>query len=304
MVSHLDLGLLLVTYKRSQNLAAILNTSFDAGIRKFFVIVDGLREDASDHEIESQQRVIEEVNGWSRRIGGVEVFIKRLSKNNGCSSTVLQGVDWISSSVGYFCVLEDDCIPSQDFFVYAKDAFNHITNNPKIMLASGAQFVPASLTANRWSLSNYALTWGWITTSERWEYLRMRMRTNSSNFPNKISSAERSYWKYGANRALKGFVDVWDTVLVKTLIADDLFSILPGVNLVSNVGDDTNATHTFDDSTWLHIATGNYLQCNELEYKKEVDCWLKENFYQISFRHLVTTRITALSDVIGSYLKR
>jgi hypothetical protein len=77
-------------------------------------------------------------------------------------------------------------------------------------------------------------------------------------------------------------------------------ALLPGENLVSNIGNDGYATHTLTDSPWLNRATGQIHELvSEPAQSPELDNWLRKNFYRIRIRHLVTNVLTAMLDEIG-----
>ena len=81
------------------------------------------------------------------------------------------------------------------------------------------------------------------------------------------------------------------------MIANKKYSIIPDEPLVSNVGDDSSATHTLEESPWLHIDFGKFADTKKAPaISKASDDWLRKNFYKISLRHLFTTRITLIRD--------
>lgn len=300
----MNLGLLLVAYKRSDNLRAILDPAYASGLREFFVTIDGLKVNHSEVDTFKQNEVLRILRAWKQEHPDCNVRIKCSQINFGCSATVLHGVDWISKSVNQFCILEDDCIPSLDFFTYIKDGLRVIEKHQDIMLVSGSQFAPKSITKDCWHLSHYALTWGWATSSSKWNVMRNLIKFGGVNQKKSNWSRELSYWRAGSRRAELGYVDVWDTIIVKVLIELGLYSLLPGSNLVVNVGFDAEATHTKDDSTWLNRPLGRYMKCKEPKHNQSVDLWLSDYFYKIRNRHIITTRLTRVLDVIGVNKKR
>lgn len=149
MLSQADLGLLLVTYKPGENLREILDSAYKSGIRHFFIVVEGLKTPTTERDKQKQIFVLSELDNWKATRNDCSVQLKRNLTNKGCSASILSGVDWISSEIENSCVLEDDCIPSSDFFPYVRDALNVVEKNPKVLLVSGNQFVPALITGNR-----------------------------------------------------------------------------------------------------------------------------------------------------------
>jgi hypothetical protein len=76
-------------------------------------------------------------------------------------------------------------------------------------------------------------------------------------------------------------------------------AILPGEPLISNKGNDASATHTTSDSPWLNLSLGKFDGSALPKYSQRVDVWLKNTFYKITLRHLVTTRITRFLDLFS-----
>ena len=113
-----------------------------------------------------------------------------------------------------------------------------------------------------------------------------------------LSWFERSYWNAGANRAYKGFVDVWDTILVQKMLINNAKALLPSVNLVKNVGNDSVATNTEKDLLWLHKDNDVEPNLNLGIMRNEIlDNWLFKNFFCISPRHFFSTKITWFVDL-------
>jgi hypothetical protein len=119
----------------------------------------------------------------------------------------------------------------------------------------------------------------------------------SGKVNSEVSRAELRYWRAGARRALQGRVDVWDTALASFLIENNFQTILPPIPLVTNIGNDEFATHTKESSQFLNVKTGVLDNSGSAVARvSEVDSWMKNNFYKIAIRHLLTTRITQLID--------
>jgi hypothetical protein len=120
-----------------------------------------------------------------------------------------------------------------------------------------------------------------------------------------LPRSEIVYWNAGSRRALEGFTDVWDTLLVRELIRHDLRVLLPGSNLVQNNGDEEFATHTRGEQKWTHFPVGTFNKPRiEPEFSTTLDIWLRRNLFRISKRHLISTRITWLIDRTGVRKKR
>jgi hypothetical protein len=293
-----DLAVLVVAYLRPDNLRRILEISQSAGVTKFFISVDFPRN-ASMDDLKLNAKVLS-ISRNFKSVSGCEVHIFERKENVGCSAAVLSSCDWFFEHINYGIILEDDCLPTVDFFAYCSDAFPLIEDNQDVWLACGTQFAPP-LSSDSWVLSRYALTWGWATTKNKWNQISSSLNEPftglKASMERDISISESVYWNAGALRAIRGISDAWDTPLVQKMLLKSKLAVLPRVALVSNIGNDSQATHTHGTSIGLRLKTGSHSPTSRKPNSvKEIDAWLREYFYQISTRHVVSTKITRLVD--------
>ena len=290
-------AVLIVGYQRVEAVRTILEQCLLSEVDNVLISIDYPRNTSKGAlaNNSSLRNLVLEFEGKFGRL-----HARFLDTNVGCSANVLSACDWAFGYYDAVAILEDDCQPSIGFFDYCQDSNEFLKKNEDVLLACGTQFVPKSLTNSNPYLSKYALTWGWFTRAPQWRVIRslLAQESNRKN-PNVWSlDYEDIYWHEGARRAYQGYVDVWDTALVALINRGSYFALLPGNNLISNVGNDIVATHTGSDKLWTHAVLGNYGWNNfeMISINPQADSWLKENFYQIKFRHLITTRITRLLD--------
>ena len=248
---------------------------------------------ANNHEI---RLIAQELN--ERYPGRVKYHFR--DANVGCAASILSSIDWFFQSETEGVILEDDCIPSRDFYTFSEDALTYLKQDSDVLLSCGTQTAPLEITQGIGFKSSYILTWGWATTATNWNEIKRILTGPKRNSFTSCFSAniERQYWKEGSRRAQEGFVDVWDTVLVNALQLNSKFAILPGINLVTNIGADSVATHTLE-SPWTNQAT-RLLANRQLNFSnnEKADFWLKKCNFGISARHLISTRLTLLKDRI------
>ena len=223
-----------------------------------------------------------------------------LDTNIGCSANVLSSCDWAFSQYNSVAVLEDDCKPSLGFFEFCQDSVGYLKTHREVLLACGTQFVPEVERGSSSILSKYALTWGWFTDADHWATIKSELLLLSHDRGLKIRSLkyEQIYWHEGARRAYQGYVDVWDTALVAVINKGSYFALLPPVNLISNIGNDSVATHTGSDTMWTNATQGRYTTeaFGDPTVNLDAELWLKKNLYKIQVGHLISTRITRLKD--------
>jgi hypothetical protein len=290
-------AVLIVGYQRVDAIRSILEQCLAAEVRNVLLSLD-FPKVVTTETLGNNARIRNLVVEYETKF---DSFLSRfLDVNIGCSANVLSSCDWAFNQYEAVAVLEDDCKPSLGFFEFCEDSKGFLKKNNHTLLACGTQFVPVAERGSFSVLSKYALTWGWFTNADHWKAIKSEigllshergMNLNSFNY-------ERVYWREGARRAYQGYVDVWDTALLAVINQGPYFALLPPSNLITNIGNDSVATHTGADKMWTNAAPEKY----ELEdfgipaVNLKVDLWLKENLYKISFRHLFSTRITRIRD--------
>lgn len=292
---EIDCAALIIAYKRVESLSEVLEACKRNSVKRIYISIDAPKDEKTALKQTELRAMIQRFRKGFQ--GEIKILQRKI--NVGCAASILSAIDWVFESEKYALIIEDDCIPSDEFFLFSRRSFPIIEKNSDIWLSCGTQLAPSGIDYPKddWLLSKYALTWGWATTDIRWREAREGINRRNKILNNYV---DNTYWSAGAERAIKGYTDVWDTLFLKTMLANQKLAILPRAALVRNVGNDENATHTIGDSPWLNISLGNFTAPNsDPKECVEVDVWLRDNIYQISLAHVITTKFTKLKDVLG-----
>jgi hypothetical protein len=292
-------SVLIIGYQRVQNIERIVNTCIEEGIRSIYISVD-FPKTKDKIAFENYSAILD--IGAKFENSSTTFKYNTYSKNLGCATHVISACDWVFELESNVIILEDDCLPSEYFFKYCSYYFQLERQMENLILASGSQFAPNLDDSSGTTLSKYALIWGWATTRQHWERIKGGVCDSGDGKWNLWESdQEKIYWQEGARRAKKGFVDAWDTPLVNFIWQSECYSLAPKNNLVSNVGDDHLATHTGSDFTWLRKETGEFCQDDESLPTLNLvsEAYLRNEFYRIRRRHLLSTRITRVRDLLN-----
>ena len=298
MTNH-ELGAaLIIAYRRYENVDQLIKILAAQNVKRIYIAIDrnALLKSESLEDVNSTI----EVAKYAKNIMPDRIRIAIHEENVGCSAAVLSACEWFFENEEFGLVLEDDCIPSEEFFTYANSCRSILQNNNEIWLFCGTQFAPSDASIDSWNLSKYALIWGWGTSRAKWNQIASALKSESKGYKaSRINAAEKQYWRAGASRSSSGVVDAWDNVLIHRMLSQGKKAILPKFALVSNIGNDLAATHTLNDTNWMSLETGTFnTPKKEPMDNPDLDAWLKNSFYQISGRHILTTRITYLIDLI------
>ena len=290
-------AVLIVGYQRVEAIQSILEKCLEAEVKSVLLSIDFPKIPTSEALLRNAQ--IRDLA--SKFEPHFENFNARfLERNIGCSANVLSSCDWAFENYQDVAVLEDDCLPSVGFFDYCEESKKFLKSRSEVLLACGTQFVPADIKGPSAYLSKYMLTWGWFTDNKHWETIKQELIHHSQAYKkNELNFvSEKVYWREGARRAFEGYVDVWDTPLVYVINKGSYFSLLPPTNLISNIGNDSVATHTRNDGVWTN-ATQNDFSKEDFgvpSVNVEADLWLKKNLYKIRFSHLFSISFTKIKD--------
>jgi len=299
MLPNPSISALIIAYRRSEPVLRIIEILAESGVTKIYIALDAANLENTLASAESEALLLSMLR--MQENSSLEIKIAKHSENVGCSAAVISACDWFFANEEYGIILEDDCIPSEDFITFALSARAVIEQHSSIWMACGTQFAPSYLMDDAWITSRYALIWGWATSRDKWRRIvDLILNPQTIGASSLVDSSERQYWNAGSRRSSLGIVDAWDNVLIAQMIGQGAEAVLPRASLVSNVGFDSAATHTKNHSQWLsHVPASFKVPECAPSFNQNVDEWLKRHFYGIAFRHLFSTRITQFFDLVS-----
>lgn len=226
--------------------------------RTLLVVADGPRSDRqSDASDCSATRAITERIEWP-------CDVRRLyAENNlGCRSRVSSGLDWVFSQAAEAIVLEDDCLPSPDFFPFCELLLDRYRDDERVMHISGTSFQrDNNRTPHSYYFSKYTHIWGWASWRRAWAAYDVSLRSWPSLRGSTLikdwfdSAIEQEFWTRVFDDLHAGG-NTWDGQWTYACWANRGLGIVPARNLVSNIGFGTAATHTTGESIDADMPTG------------------------------------------------
>jgi hypothetical protein len=223
----------------------------------------------------------------------VKVKLWKREENLGAAVSVVTAIDWFFRSESMGIVLEDDLIPSSDFFKFAASGLNIYGGNRNVWMISGSRMNPqaASPISNDWSF--YPMIWGWATWRAQWLEMRQVFGVEDTSRLNRVLSRRYNFWFIGSLRAKKGVIDAWDVPLAFAQWSRKKFSVIPPVNLVTNIGFDVQATHTSGTEFPLNHPTSilpssfTFADQPDAEKAMSYDAILEQSLFRIRPHHML-----------------
>jgi hypothetical protein len=264
---------LLLIFNRPETTRKIFEVIRKVKPKKLFIAADGPRKDrVGEHEVCATTRAIV-VNGidWD-----CEVQTLMRDDNLGCGIAPAEAISWFFSQVEEGIILEDDCLASESFFVFCEELLGRYAQNEEVMHISGNNFQ----FGKKWGegsyyFSHYVNAWGWATWRRAWEHYDFMMKSYSEETIDDIlkknlsTKTERKFWKSHFEQVKNGKrKDIWDYQWVYAIWKQNGLTIIPNTNLVSNIGFDSNATHTFDKLS--KVANNPSYELREIEHPLKI----------------------------------
>ena len=171
--------------------------------------------------------------------------------NLGCKMRVSSGLDWVFEQVEDAIILEDDCLPSQSFFWFCEELLERYRDDERVMVISGDNFeFGRKRTQYSYYFSRYIHTWGWASWRRAWSYYEKDMqswpyiRDNDYMQDILLDKTAVKYWSKIFEAVYKNKIDTWDYQWTFSCWIQNGLTVLPNVNLVSNIGFGEGGTHT------------------------------------------------------------
>ena len=256
-----DFPVVLIIYNRHEILKKILAVLDNVKIKKLYVIADGPKNNKNDIEKVNKTRKLIEQNYKNLKI---KIYSK---KNLGLKKRIITGLDLVFAKEKAAIILEDDCIPSKDFFTFFNAMLKKFENDKTIATIGGSNHLSEFGKNSSCIKSKYFNSWGWATWRDRWlnknldpKYL-LNSKKNYNLHKYLGSIRAKMYWRFRIWLIQKERVDSWAYLWSFYNFINKKKHILPNRNLINNIGIGKNSTNT------LRLPYKYFLKNNKKKYK-------------------------------------
>ncbi|MXV50011.1 nucleotide-diphospho-sugar transferase [Pedobacter sp. HMF7647] len=242
--------LLFIIFNRPDTTLTVFERIREAKPKRLYIAADGPRTSREDEEhlCSEARKVIEQVD-WDC---SVETLFRE--KNLGCKYAVSSAVDWFFSKEEEGIILEDDCLPSNDFFRFCDEMLVKYRYDSRIRHITGCNLQYGK----KWGDATYYFSrnvhvWGWASWKRVWnsydvELSKYQRPEAERQFSNVFSEQLLiQSWVDIFQQLKDGKIDTWDYQVGIINFFENGLCVIPNCNLVSNIGFGQNATHTFNE---------------------------------------------------------
>ncbi len=243
----MEIAILLLIWKRPSHVKKVINSLRRVSPKKIYISSDGpIKDNLKNKELveETREIVLKEID-WD-----CEKILNFSQENKGCRIGVSEGIDWFFSYEEEGIILEDDCVPTEDFFYFCQTLLKKYRNDNRIWAICGNGY-QNKRNKNSYFFSRYIDVWGWATWKRCWKFYDKDIKSwrdnkNLSEFKNIFeNNRELKYWnKIFDDLFYKGIPDTWDYQFQYQIFINSGMTCMPYTNSVENIGFGEGATHT------------------------------------------------------------
>lgn len=241
---------LFLTYNRPKVASKVLDAIRIAQPPKLYFASNAASDNPEDFERVRQVRDLAKTVDWD-----CELRTLFHPKHLDVKRSITTSISWFFENEEEGIILEDDCVPSPDFWGFCDELLDKYRDDSRVLAISGngrqsTDFCVAY--PYSYYFSAYVHIWGWATWRRAWEHYSVDIPfwpewKRSPDWRARFSQGiERKYWERKFDGVYSGQINTWDYQMLLTAWRRDMVSIVPSVNLVSNEGFGSAATNTRD----------------------------------------------------------
>jgi len=268
----LNTAVLFLVFNRPDTTTQVFDAIRRARPQRLYVAADGPRTDRAGEaaRVESVRKIATAVD-WP-----CDVKTLFRDQNLGCKRAVSGAITWFFDHEEEGIILEDDCLPHPDFFNFCETMLGCYRHDERVGVITGNNFQNGQQRgAASYYFSKYNHCWGWASWRRVWRHYQgdLSFWPNwkqsdewRSHCPDKV---ERRYWEKIFDQVHAGGIDSWAYPWTACVWKQGGLTVIPNVNLVSNIGFGEYATHTV--SLKSPIASMKTMQIGSILHNKLVE---------------------------------
>jgi hypothetical protein len=273
---------------------------------KLLVVADGPRADRQSEVDKCQAvRAIIDTVDWP-----CDVLKNYSDTNLGCGRRVSSGLDWVFQTVEEAIILEDDCLPHQDFFYFCEELLNRYRYDDDVISIGGTNFLKGIRRGKpSYYFSSHFHVWGWASWKRAWDRYDYEARDMTEERLRVI--LDRRFISSGEKRLFENMfmdmkarrVDTWDYQWLFTHLFSDGLTIIPNANLVTNIGPCGTHFSNSHKNPLINLPTGTIFPW-VLNKNKKQDKKADLLVYRLNYKQNIMERFLTKIMKSGEFIDR
>ena len=257
-----DVPVLLIFFTRSDTFEKVFEAVREARPSTLLLWQDGPRENRPDdiENINKCRKIAENID-WD-----CTVYRMYNENNIGCDPSIFYAYNWAFTYVDRCIFLEDDQVPCQSYFQFCKELLDRYENDTRISHICGYNYteIAPNCDADYLFATSGSGAWAtWKRVADMWD--------GEYKFLDDKLATENVKIQYGAladislscaERHRKTGKEFWESIIGCNCLYNNMLSIIPKKNLVSNLGLTQDSVHSNTSKKYLPKVTGNLFEMN------------------------------------------
>lgn len=248
-----NIPILFLIFNREHTTRRVYDAIASIKPSKLYVAADGPREHVTEDKFRctTTRNIIKP--DWP-----CELITRYRDKNMGGKHAIIDALNWFFAEEELGIILEDDCLPSQEFFPFAEEMLYRFQHDIRVTHISGCNLQFGRKRGNAsYYFSRIASVWGWASWKRSWllndPEMQLFPKAKKENyllnaFPNQMIA---DYITGALQQVYEGKIETWDYPYGFSLLMKNGLTVVPNANLITNIGFDASATRT-NDSDSIH----------------------------------------------------
>ena len=138
-----------------------------------------------------------------------EIFTRFSKNNEGCCKGMSNAIIWFFDNVDAGIILEDDCIPNEDFLSFCSELLNRYEFDNRVWSICGSNFQDGKWRGeSSYYFSKYFQCWGWASWKRCWEEYDINLKTWEN-----LRKSELFKYIFDNKNEMKYWQSIWDKLL-------------------------------------------------------------------------------------------
>ena len=233
--NYFDIPILFITYNKFDTTINVLNKIKILNPSKLIIASDGPKN-SEDNKIITNLR-----HHFEKELKHIDFTKIYNQENRGCKWSVTNAINESFKEHSKLIILEDDTLPSNSFFHYCRNLLNLYSEESKVNLISGYNYLIKTNSKNNYFFSKYSNIWGWATWKDEWESKVELNEKNLKLFLEKdmqnifFEEQEKEFFIERFKSVVYENLDSWAFGLTFSNFYQNKLSIIPKYNLVKNI---------------------------------------------------------------------
>lgn len=237
MIDYKKTSTIIFAYNRPSHLKRVLVSLEDYGLKHFFIFLDGPKN--------NKDKIIQnEILHTIKNIRFAKVSLIKNKINQGLAKSIIKGVSYVLNKYENVIVIEDDCIPFENFFSFMSNQLE--SDYFKINCGAVCSYMFPEISQHNSNklyplLLNYFISWGWGTNRKNWKnFLIMKKRK-------KIELNIKTIYSQIINKINKRNIWTLDFIYYNFKLGKKF--IYPNYSLIKNIGFDGSGINSKIDNS-------------------------------------------------------